>query len=51
MMAAPSASAVKPAWRVPIGSPRPTAWPTRTVAAIEIPNGIMNRMAAICSAI
>ena len=33
------------------GSLRPTAWPTRTVAAIEMPNGTMNTIAAICSAI
>ncbi len=51
MTAAPSASAAKPARRVAAGSRRPTAWPTRTVAASEIPNGIMNRMVAICSAI
>ena len=33
------------------GSRRPTAWPTRTVAAIEMPNGTMNKMEAVCSAI
>ena len=27
------------------------AWPTRTVAAMLMPNGTMNRMAATCSAI
>ena len=27
------------------------AWPTRTVAANEMPSGTMNTMAAICSAI
>src|SRR6266404_5713068 len=27
------------------------AWPTRTVAAMPMPNGTMNRMAATCSAI
>ena len=32
-------------------APRPAAWPTRTVAAIEMPNGTMNMMAAVCSAI
>ena len=29
----------------------PTACPTRTVAAMPMPNGTMNRMAVICSAI
>ena len=32
-------------------SPRPNACPTRTVAAMPMPNGTMNRIAAICSAI
>jgi hypothetical protein len=43
--------ATKPARRAPWGFLRPASWPTRTVAASEIPNGIMNRTAAICSAI
>ncbi len=51
MKAAPRAIAAKPARRVAAASWRPTAWPTRTVAAIEMPNGTMNRIAAVCSAI
>ena len=32
-------------------SRRPTAWPTRTVAAIETPNGTMNMIEAVVMAI
>ncbi len=51
MKTMPSQIATKPALRVPALSRRPTAWPTRTVAAIEIPNGTMNRIEAMVSAI
>jgi hypothetical protein len=51
MNVAPRAIAAKPARRVSALSPRPTAWPTRTVAAMEMPNGTMKRMEAVCSAI
>ena len=51
MKTAPKAIAPNPARRAATGSSRPTAWPTRTVAASEMPNGTMNRMAATCKAI
>src|SRR5262249_4068824 len=51
MRAAPNAIAPNPALRVATGSRRPTACPTRTVAASEMPIGTMNRMVATCSAI
>ena len=50
-MAMPSQVATMPARRTPSASRRPMAWPTRTVAAMLMPNGTMNRMAATCSAI
>ena len=51
MKTVPSAMATKPALRTAPASRRPAAWPTRTVAASEMPNGTMNMMAAVCSAI
>jgi hypothetical protein len=51
MNAAPSATAARPARRVPSTSRRPTAWPTRTVAAIETPNGTMKMIDAVVTAI
>ena len=51
MMAAPKAIATKPALRVATASRRPIACPTRTLAASEMPNGIMNMIVATCSAI
>ncbi len=46
----PSAIAAKPARRAAPASRRPTAWPTRTVAAMPIPSGTMKTIAAVCSA-
>ena len=43
-------SAVIPARPRSASSPRPSATPTRTVAALEMPSGIMNAIEAICSA-
>ena len=51
MKPAPSAIAAMPARRVASASRRPTAWPTRTVAAIETPNGTMNMIEAVVMAI
>ena len=41
MNAAPRARAVQPAWPAAVGSPRPSAWPTRTAPAEASPRGIM----------
>ncbi len=49
MKPAPRASAVQPAWPADVGSPRPSAWPTRTAPAVANPSGIMNVTLAISS--
>ena len=49
--AMPSSVATKPARLTAAASLRPTACPTRTVAAMPMPNGTMNRIAVTCSAI
>jgi (E)-4-hydroxy-3-methylbut-2-enyl-diphosphate synthase len=46
MNVVPKSSAVQPARDAPGGSRAPTAWPTRTAAADEIPSGTMKANAA-----
>ena len=50
MKPVPSAHALHPARAIPARSRRPSASPTRTVAACAMPHGTMNDSAAICSA-
>jgi hypothetical protein len=51
MKATPRANAVQPARVIASASPRPSARPTRTVAAWLRPSGTMKLNTAICSAI
>ena len=50
MKPTPSTQAVQPARAIPASSLRPSASPTRTVAAWPRPNGTMKVSAASCSA-